>query len=222
MTVCKSGKYKKIKILLKTTRKILKFYPEVKKNYEILEWGICSNCKVRRVCLKANLGSFVLTARWIDCVRLRSFALLSPTPPFRYHRLVVALTSCGERRGNVRSRMQVNYNLDVHDEIQRMWAGRREKEGKREREKKREMEQKRGRRRDQYGESVKSYASALRPPVRELARRRCIRRFDIDTVDNALLFLSFLSFFFQFLFFYHFLLKSRRKGNLTPARRKSK
>lgn len=164
--------------------------------------------------LDANLGSFVLAVRRIDCVRLRSFALFSPALPFRYHRLVVALTSCGERRGDVRSRVQVNHNLDVHDEIRRRRVGRREKEGERERE--RWSEREAGE--DQYGESVKSYAPALRPPVRELARRQCVRRFDIDTVDNALLFLSFLPFsFFQFLFFIIFSRNIVEKEIYAPA-----
>lgn len=61
------------------------------------------------------------------------------------------------------------------------------------------MERERGRRRDQYGESVKSNAPALRSPVRKLERRQCVLvDFDIDTVDNAPLFFplfSSLSFF---------------------------
>lgn len=52
----------------------------------------------------------------------------------------------------------------------------------------------------QYGESVKSNAPALRSPVRELARRQCVRAF--DAVDNArYLFFSFSLIFFLNYFF---------------------
>jgi len=68
--------------------------------------------------------------------------------------------------------MQVNHNLDVAHGLRRRdpedASG---KEKKRRRERERERARGRGGRRDQYGESVKSNAPALRPSVRELARR---------------------------------------------------
>lgn len=117
--------------------------------------------------------------------------------------------------------MQVNHNLDVAHGLRRRDledASGKERKGRRER--RRETERERGGRRDQYGELVKSNAPALRPPVRELARRRCVRRFNIDTVDNApLFFLSFPTFLFLPISSSFFLIsrKLAERTNLTPA-----
>lgn len=115
----------------------------------------------------------------------------------------------------------MNHNLDVAHGLRRRDledASGKERKGRRER--RREMERERGGRRDQYGELVKSNAPALRPPVRELARRRCVRRFNIDTVDNApLFFLSFPTFLFLPISSSSFLIsrKLAERTNLTPA-----
>lgn len=113
----------------------------------------------------------------------------------------------------------MNHNLDVAHGLRRRDledASGKERKGRRER--RRETERERGGRRDQYGELVKSNAPALRPPVRELARRRCVRRLSIDTVDNApLFFLSFPNLSFSSNFFFFFFLISRKLAERTQS-----
>lgn len=154
-------------------------------------------------------------------VCVRSCSLPGPAPPYRHRRPSGRRADVTRRTPRRRQEpcVQVNHNLDVAHGLRRRDledASGKERKGRRER--RRETERERGGRRDQYGELVKSNAPALRPPVRELARRRCVRRFNIDTVDNApLFFLSFPTFLFLPISSSSFFLISRKLAERTQS-----
>lgn len=148
-------------------------------------------------------GNHVRTFRLVCLLSIIGIGL------FRWLTSYVATTSKAMCRWTTISTSRMAY-----DEIWRTRSGKERK--KRERERKSEREAVEG---TNMANRLKSNAPALRPSVRELARRWCARCFDIDDIRSITLFsfpfFSSLSFFPIPSFFYRYLPKPRRRRKRT-------